>query len=52
MSIFIDNLAFSDPFLINAGKLAILATSFLAACLGIAALYLTTGEKNKTNISI
>ena len=31
MSIFIDNLAFTDPAMINAGKLAILATSFLAA---------------------
>ena len=50
MSIFIDNLAFTDPYLINAGKLAILATSFLAACLGILALYLTTSKKNKTNI--
>ena len=36
MSIFIDNLAFTDPAMINAGKLAILATSFLAACLGVA----------------
>lgn len=52
MSIFIDNLAFTDPFLVNAGKLAILATSFLAACLGIAALYLTTRKKDKTNTSI
>ncbi len=44
MSIFIDNLAFSEPHLVNAGKLAILVTSFLAACLGIAALYLTTDK--------
>ena len=50
MSIFIDNLAFTDSYLINAGKLAILATSFLAACLGILALYLTTSKKDKTNI--
>lgn len=45
MSIFIDNLAFSDGELVNAGKLAILATSFLAACLGVAALYMTTRIK-------
>ena len=44
MSIFIDNLAFTDPYLANAGKLAILTTSFLAACLGILALYLTTDK--------
>ena len=42
MSIFIDNLAFTDPHLVNAGKFAILVTSFLAACLGLAALYMTT----------
>lgn len=47
MSIFIDNLAFDDPALINAGKLAVLASSFLAACLGLAAIYMTT---NKTKI--
>ena len=47
MSIFIDNLAFTDMRLINAGKLAILATSFLAACAGLAALYMTT---NKTKL--
>ena len=47
MSIFIDNLAFADTRLINAGKLAILATSFLAACAGLAALYMTT---NKTKL--
>ena len=50
MSIFIDNLAFTDPAMINAGKLAILATSFLAACLGIAALYLTTKKTDKNNV--
>lgn len=44
MSIFIDNLAFPEPHLVNAGKLAILVTSFLSACLGIAALYLTTDK--------
>lgn len=46
MSIFIDNLAFTDPHMINAGKFAILATSFLAACLGLAALYMTTNKKS------
>lgn len=50
MSIFIDNLAFTDPAMINAGKLAILATSFLAACLGVAALYLTTKKTDKNNV--
>ena len=44
MSIFIDNLAFTDPHLVNAGKFAILVTSFLAACLGLAALYMTTDK--------
>ena len=46
MSIFIDNLAFNDMRMVNAGKLAILVTSFLAACTGLVALYLTT-NKNK-----
>ena len=50
MSIFIDNLAFTDPAMINAGKLAILTTSFLAACLGVAALYLTTKKTDKNNV--
>lgn len=44
MSIFIDNLAFTDPHLVNAGKFAILVTSFLAACLGLTALYMTTDK--------
>lgn len=48
MSIFIDNLAFTDPHLVNAGKLAILCTSVIAACIGLGALYLTT---NKTKNS-
>ena len=47
MSIFIDNLAFTDPVLVNAGKLAVLATSFLAACAGLAALYMTTTNKKR-----
>ncbi|HIZ86278.1 MAG TPA: Na+/H+ antiporter NhaA [Candidatus Coprenecus stercoravium] len=46
MSIFIDNLAFSDPYLVNAGKIAILATSIIAACTGVAALYMTTNKNN------
>lgn len=50
MSIFIDNLAFTDTYLVNAGKIAILATSFLAACLGVAALYLTTKKTDKNNV--
>lgn len=41
MSIFIDNLAFSDEATINAGKFAILATSVLAAVLGLIALHFT-----------
>lgn len=42
MSIFIDNLAFSDAATVNAGKLAILATSVCAALIGLIALYVTT----------
>lgn len=49
MSIFINNLAFTDLFMVNAGKLAILAASFMAACLGVAALYLTTDKPIKQN---
>lgn len=45
MSIFIDNLAFDSNFLVSSGKFAILVTSFIAACLGLAALYLTTNKK-------
>lgn len=44
MSIFINNLAFADLYMVNAGKLAILAASFTAACAGMAALYLTTDK--------
>lgn len=47
MSIFIDGLAFSDPDMVNAGKLAILCSSALAACLGLLAIYLATGKKTK-----
>ncbi len=47
MSIFIDNLAFTDTTLINQGKLAILCTSCLAGILGVLALYLTNSKKHK-----
>lgn len=47
MSIFINNLAFADLYMVNAGKLAILAASFIAACVGMAALYMTTDKTNK-----
>lgn len=45
MSIFIDNLAFQDMMLIGSGKFAILMTSVTAACIGLAALYITTNRK-------
>ncbi len=48
MSIFIDNLAFTDPKVIETGKAAILITSFLAALIGLIALHITT----KSNINI
>lgn len=41
MSIFIDSLAFSDPFLVNAGKAAILCTSLVAAVSGLVAMAVT-----------
>ncbi len=46
MSIFIDNLAFTDQSIVNEGKLAILVTSFLAGCLGVLAINMT-GKKHK-----
>jgi len=42
MSIFIDNLAFDDPAIIETGKAAILVTSFAAAVIGTITIYLTT----------
>jgi NhaA family Na+:H+ antiporter len=47
MSIFIDNLAFTSPELIETGKATILVASFLAAIFGLFAMYFTT----KTNIN-
>lgn len=49
MSIFIDNLAFSDQTVINEGKLAILVTSMLAGCLGVLAINLTNNKSKKSN---
>lgn len=45
MSIFVDGLAFADQQLINIGKVAILCTSLVAAIVGCAAVYFTSGEK-------
>ena len=45
MSIFVDGLAFADQQLVNIGKVAILCTSLVAAIVGCAAVYLTSGEK-------
>lgn len=47
MSLFIDNLAFTDPEMINVGKAAILITSVLAALLGMFAVAVT--GKNGSN---
>lgn len=45
MSIFIDNLAFSDQSLIETGKVAILMASFVAAVIGSIMLIITTKKK-------
>lgn len=45
MSIFIDNLAFSDPAIIDIGKVAILGSSLLAAILGSFAIFLTSKKR-------
>ncbi|EKD30978.1 MAG: hypothetical protein ACD_77C00438G0015 [uncultured bacterium] len=45
MSIFIDNLAFTDPAIIDTGKVTILGTSFIAAVIGLLAIYITTKDK-------
>ncbi len=47
MSIFIDNLAFTDMTFVNQGKIAILFTSCLAGVLGVLALYLTNSKSHK-----
>jgi NhaA family Na+:H+ antiporter len=51
MSIFIDNLAFDDKIMINAGKASILIASLFASILGLFAVYYTTRLKinNTTN---
>ena len=49
MSIFIDNLAFTDAVMIDMGKATILVTSFAAAVLGLIAIYLTTKNKPVIN---
>lgn len=48
MSIFIDNIAFTDQKLINLGKMTIIATSFLAAIIGLSAIILTTRNNERT----
>lgn len=45
MSIFIDNLAFTDPAIIDTGKVTILGTSFIAGVIGLLAIYITTKDK-------
>ena len=49
MSIFIDNLAFTDFAVIDMGKATILGTSFLAALIGLLAIYITTKDKTTKN---
>ena len=49
MSIFIDNLAFTDFAIIDTGKATILGTSFLAALIGLLAIYITTKDKTTKN---
>ncbi|MDD2490829.1 MAG: Na+/H+ antiporter NhaA [Bacteroidales bacterium] len=48
MSIFIDNLAFTDQNVINMGKMTIIGTSFIAAVIGLTAILLTTKNKQQT----
>ncbi len=48
MSIFVDNLAFSDPVYLNMGKAAILVTSFVSAICGMLAVLLTTKKVPST----
>lgn len=48
MSIFVDNLAFSDPVHLNLGKAAILVTSFVSAICGMLAVLLTTKKVPST----
>lgn len=47
MSIFIDNLAFSNAQMVNEGKVAILVSSVCAAILGLIALRITFGKGEK-----
>ena len=47
MSLFIDNLAFTDPEMIAVGKAAVLVTSALAVILGFLAVKLTAGKKDE-----
>jgi Na+/H+ antiporter NhaA len=48
MSIFVDNLAFTDPVHLNIGKAAILVTSFASAVCGMLAILLTTSKVPST----
>lgn len=45
MSIFVDNLAFSDPVALNIGKATILVTSFVSAVCGMLAILMTTSKQ-------
>lgn len=48
MSIFVDNLAFADPDIVNLGKVAILITSMTAAIVGLVLMHITTGKSKRT----
>ena len=49
MSIFIDNLAFTDPAYIDLGKATILITSVVAAVCGLIFVGMTTRSEKKNN---
>ena len=45
MSLFISQLAFSDPLLVEEAKLGILSASLIAAIIGLIWLYFSAGER-------
>lgn len=51
MSIFINNLAFTDPATIDLGKITILTTSLCAAIFGLGALLVSCKSQKKTNLA-
>lgn len=50
MSIFVDNLAFSSPDIVNMGKVAILITSMTAAIVGLVVMHVVTGKSKKQQL--